>query len=86
MLELTDIEREQLSSMPEKCLQESQEEIHTILTNLVKESEALSTYCVSKVCEIYDYGDMISFLEWLSGVDEEIKKITGQFKEIPNFL
>lgn len=86
MLELTDIEREQLSSMPEECLQESQEEIYTILTNLVKESEALSTYCVSKVCEIYDYDDMVIFLEWLSDVDEEIRKITGQFKEIPNFL
>lgn len=86
MLELTDIEREQLSSMPEECLQESQEEIYTILTNLVKESEALSTYCVSKVCEIYDYDDMVIFLEWLSDVDEEIRKITGQFKEIPKFL
>ena len=86
MLELTDVEKEYLSSMPEECLQESQEEISTILRNLVKESEALSTYCVLRVHEIYDYDDMVSFLEWLSGVDEELRKITEQFKEIPNFL
>ena len=86
MLELTNIEKEELSSLPKECLQSSQEEIHTILVDLVKEFEALSTYCVSKVCEIYDYDDMISFLEWLSDVDEEIRKITGQFKEIQKFL
>lgn len=86
MLELTDIEREQLSSMPKEVIQASQEEILTIVINLIKESNALSNYCSSKVCEIYDYDDMISFLEWLSGVDEEIRKITGQFKEMPKFL
>lgn len=86
MLELTDIEREQLSSMPKEVIQASQEEILTIVINLIKESNALSNYCSSKVCEIYDYDDMVSFLKWLSGVDEEIRKITGQFKEIPKFL
>lgn len=86
MLELTDIEREQLSSMPKEVIQASQEEILTIVINLIKESNALSNYCSSKVCEIYDYDDMVSFLEWLSDVDEEIRKITGQFKEIPKFL
>lgn len=86
MLELTDIEREQLSSMPKEVLQASQEEILTILIDLIKESNTLSNCCSPKVCEIYDYDDMVSFLEWLSDVDEEIRKITGQFKEIPKFL
>ena len=86
MLELTDVKREQLSSMPKECLQVSQEGILTILINLIKESNALSNYCSSKVGEVYSYDDMISFLEWLSDVDKELRKITGQFKEIPNFL
>ena len=86
MLELIDIAREQLSLMPKEVIQASQEEILTIVINLIKESNALSNYCSSKVCEIYDYDDMVSFLEWLSDVDEEIRKITGQFKEIPKFL
>ena len=86
MLELTDIEREQLSSMPKEVIQASQEEILTIVINLIKESNALSNCCSSKVCEIYDYDDMVIFLEWLSDVDEKIRKITGQFKEIPKFL
>ena len=37
MLELTNIEKEELSSLPKECLQSSQEEIHTILVDLVKE-------------------------------------------------
>lgn len=86
MLELTDIEREQLSQMPEECLQESQEEIFTILIDLIKESSALLNYCSPKVTEIYGYDNMVSFLEWLSDVDKEIRKITGQFKEMPKFL
>ena len=86
MLELTDSEREQLSSMPKEVLQASQEEILTILIDLIKESNASFNYCSLKVSEIYGYDDMICFLEWLSDVDEEIRKITGQFKEIPNFL
>lgn len=59
MLELTDIEREQLSSMPEECLQESQEEIFTILINLIKESSALLNYCSPKVTEIYGYDNRV---------------------------
>ena len=86
MLELTDIEKEKLSSMPKEAIKESQKEIFTILTNLVMESNTLSNYCSSKIKEINDYDDMIKFLEWLSDVDEELRKITEQFKEIPNFL
>lgn len=86
MLELTDVEKEQLSSLPKKVIQESQEEIFTILTDLIKESNTLSKYCSLKIGEIYSYDDMIEFLKWVSDVEEGLTKITGQFKEIPNFL
>lgn len=47
MLELTSIEKETLSSMPKEAIQASQEEILTILINLIKESNALSNCCSS---------------------------------------
>ena len=86
MLELTDVEKEKLSSMPKEAIKESQKELFTILTNLIMESNTLFNYCSSKIKEINDYDDMIKFLEWLSDVDEEIRRITSQFKEIPEFL